>query len=146
MKTHRLHFDITINAQPKEIWNALWKDNLYRNWAGVFFEGSYFICDEWKAGNKVFFLGPDHKGIYSSIEAYVPHQSITFKHIGKAEGKNSLPQDSETQTWSGAFECYSIEKSNESHTLKIEIDVMTEHLDFMREKFPQALEVIKSQC
>ncbi|MGB1031913.1 MAG: hypothetical protein ACPGWM_04830 [Flavobacteriales bacterium] len=146
MKIHHLHFSININSTPKAIWNALWNDQLYRKWASVFFEGSYMRCDEWKAGHTVFFLGPDQSGIYSTIEAYVPNKTIRFKHIGKVKKGEKLAVDKETKLWSGSNEAYTILEGSEHHTLSVEIDVMDEHLEFMKGKFPEALGVIKSNC
>jgi len=53
------------------------------------------------------------------------------------------PIDEETKKWSGATEVYSLAEGIDNNTLTIEIDVMDEHLDFMKEKLPLALEKIK---
>ncbi|TNM51559.1 hypothetical protein FHN55_22285, partial [Streptomyces sp. NP160] len=79
---NRLKFSIDIKAEKTAIWKALWNESCYREWASVFFEGSYAVTDEWKEGSKVHFLAPDQSGIYSLIEKHIPNNIIQFKHIG----------------------------------------------------------------
>ena len=143
---YKLEFSININAEKTTIWKALWDEKHYRDWAGVFYEGSYYITDHWKEGSKIMFLGPDNNGIYSIIETHSPNNIIQFKHIGKViEGKEQ-PIDSETENWSGATETYSLIEGIDSITVFIQIDVLDEHLEFMSAKFPLALEIVKKNC
>nr|WP_321236773.1 hypothetical protein [uncultured Psychroserpens sp.] len=146
MKLNRLQFSIDIKAEKTKIWNALWDDNSYRDWASVFFEGSYAIADNWKEGSKVLFLSPDQSGIYSSIETHIPNKTIIFKHIGKVLKGKEQPIDDEARTWSGAIEIYSLTEGKDCNILTVEIDVLEEHLDFMTTTFPKALEKIKNNC
>ena len=143
---NRLKFSIDIKAEKTTIWKALWNKNSYREWANVFFEGSYAVTDDWEEGSKVHFLAPDQSGIYSIIEKHIPNTIIQFKHIGNVlEGKEQ-PIDDETKKWSGATEIYTLTEGGNTNTLEIEIDVMDEHLDFMTNTFPQALKKIKNNC
>ena len=143
---NRLQFSINIKAEKSAIWHALWSERFYREWAGVFFEGSYAITQGWEEGSTVHFLSPDQSGIYSIIEKHIPNNSIQFKHIGKVfEGKEQ-PLDDETKKWSGATESYRLIERNNSITLAVEIDVLNEHLEFMTNTFPQALKKIKENC
>ena len=98
MKIHRLQFSIEIHAEKTRIWNALWKDSSYREWASVFFEGSYIVVNNWEEGSTVHFLAPDQSGIYSRIETHIPNTMIRFTHIGNVlEGKEQAI-DEETKT------------------------------------------------
>ena len=143
MIMNRLEFSIDIQAEKTQIWNALWND--YRAWAAVFEKGSYAVSDAWKVGGKVLFLSPEQNGIYSIIEEHIPNKVMRFKHIGNVLKGEEQPIDDETKKWSGATEIYSlIEGTKGNNTLIIEIDVMDEHLEFMRDKLPKALEKIKS--
>ena len=142
----RLKLSIEIKANKSSIWNALWQKDFYSEWAGVFFEGSYAVTDHWEEGSKVHFLAPDKSGIYSLIEKHIPLQTIQFRHIGKvAEGKEQ-PLDNETKKWSGTTEMYSIIEGKNENTLAVELDVLDEHLEFMKDKFPHALQKIKANC
>jgi len=146
MKINRLQFSIDIDAEKTKIWNALWNENSYRDWASVFFEGSYAITDNWKEGSKVLFLAPDQSGIYSIIETHIPNKTIRFKHIGNVLNGKEQPIDDETKTWSGATETYTLTKGTENYTLTVEIDILDEHLNFMTNTFPKALEKVKENC
>ncbi len=146
MSTNRLRFSIDIKTEKAKVWNALWNENSYREWAGIFFEGSYAVTDNWKVGSTVLFLSPDQSGIYSTIEKHIPNKIIQFKHIGSVlEGKEQ-PVNHETETWSGATESYSLTEEKGTVTLLVEIDILDEHLDFMKNTFPKALERVKFNC
>lgn len=143
---NHLEFSITINADNTQIWRALWEDKYYRDWAGVFFEGSYIVAENWEVGSKVHFLGPDTSGIYSIIETHIPKKVIQFKHIGTVLNGEEESINEESEKWSGATEIYSVIEKKDTNLLKIEIDVLDEHFEFMKTKFPEALEKIKSNC
>ncbi|MTE28094.1 hypothetical protein [Winogradskyella ouciana] len=143
---NRLHFSIDIKAEKSKIWNALWDNDSYRDWVSVFFEGSYAVTDNWKEGSTVLFLAPDKSGIYSIVEKHIPNEVIQFKHIGTVVNGKEQPIDDETKIWSGASEIYRLTEGKDSNTLMVEIDVMDEHLDFMKSTFPKALEKIKNKC
>ena len=139
----RLRFSIDINTERTAIWRALWNESLYREWAGVFFDGSYVVTDEWKEKSKVHFLGPDQSGIYSIIEKHIPNKIIHFKHIGNVIGGVEQPVDDDTKKWSGTTEIYRLIESKNAIKLEVEIDIMDEHKEFMIKTFPQALKKIK---
>lgn len=143
---NRLKFSIDINAEKTTIWKALWNENSYREWASVFFEGSYAETDDWKEGSIVHFLAPDQSGIYSIIEKHVPNNIIQFRHIGNVVKGKELPIDDEIKKWSGTTEIYRLSAGKNANKLEVEIDVLDEHLDFMTKTFPQALKKIKDNC
>lgn len=143
---NRLQFSIDIKADKTNIWNALWNERFYQEWASVFLEGSYVVTDDWEEGSKVHFLGPDQSGIYSVIKKHIPFKLMMFEHIGNVVNGKEQPIDDETKKWSGTTEIYSISEGTEYNTLSVEIDILDEHLDFMKTTFPKALEKVKSNC
>lgn len=146
MKINRLQFSIDIKAKKVVIWEALWNENSYQEWTSVFTKGSYTVTDNWKEGSKVYFLAPDKSGIYSLITKHLPNKLMQFKHIGLVTNGKEQPLDDETKKWTGATESYQLLDEEHSVRLKIEIDVMDEHLEFMQNTFPKALEIIKNKC
>lgn len=146
MINNKLKFSIDIKTDKSSIWNAMWNKNSYRQWASVFFEGSYAVTNDWIEGSIVHFLSPDQSGIYSVIEKHIPGNIMQFKHIGYIVGGEEQPINEESNKWSGATETYTLTEGKDSVALKIEIDVMDEHLEFMKATFPQALEKIKENC
>ena len=143
---HRLQFSIYIKAEKSKVWKAIWSDNSYQDWASVFFEGSYAITDNWKEKRTVLFLAPDKSGIYSIIEKHIPNKIMRFKHIGNVVKGLEQPVDDETKKWSGTTEIYTLTEGENSNKLTVDIDVLDEHLDFMKKSFPKALEKIKNNC
>ncbi|WP_373018222.1 hypothetical protein [Muriicola sp.] len=143
---NRLHFSIDIEAEKSTIWKALWDLASYRDWAGVFFEGSYAVTDGWKEGSTVLFLNPDQNGIYSEVETHVPDKIMKFRHIGNVVDGKPQPLDEETRLWSGSTEQYTLVEGEGQYTLIVDIDIMDEHLDFMKSTFPKALDKIKKKC
>ena len=143
---NRLQFSTTIKAEKSNIWKALWDDNYYRDWVSVFFEGSYLVVSNWIEGSIVHFLDPDKNGIYSKIEKHIPNKIIVFKHIGNVINGKEQPIDEETKKWSGATETYSLSESEHGNLLTVDIDILDEHLEFMKTTFPKALEKVKNNC
>jgi len=143
---NRLTFSIDIKADKTVIWKALWDEYSYRDWASVFSVGSYAITDHWKEHSKVLFLAPDNSGIYSIIETHIPNKVMKFKHLGTVLKGQEQPMDDETKKWSGATEIYTLSEGKEINTLTVDIDILDEHLDFMKSTFPKALEKIKNNC
>ncbi len=119
---NRLEFSIHIKAEKSKIWKALWNESLYREWASLFFEGSYAVTDNWKEGGKVHFLAPDQSGIYSIIEKHIPNKIMRFRHIGNVLGGKEQPIDEESKKWSGATEIYTLAEEKHTKTLIVEID------------------------
>ena len=140
---HRLTFNIKIDTDNRFIWMALWEDKYYREWISAFGEGSYFKTPNWDEGTTIHFLGHDENGIYSKIEKHIPNELIRFKHIGNVLNGQEQVIDESVQKWSGANEMYSIENHEDHNVLKVDIDIMEEHLEFMKSNFPKALETIK---
>ena len=140
---HRFEFSIDIRAGKTAIWKALWDDASYRDWASVFFEGSYAISEHWEEGSKVHFLGPDGNGIYSLIAEHRSGRIMRFRHIAAVKAGEEQTLDDESRSWSGATETYALIEIEDGYRLAIEIDVLEEHLEYMKSTFPKALERIK---
>lgn len=143
---NKLQFSIDIKAEKNKIWKALWDDASYRDWTSIFSEGSHAVTNNWEEKSIVQFLGKDKSGIYSMIETHIPNKTITFKHIGTVLHGKQQPIDETTKTWSGASETYSLTIGKDCIILTLDIDIMDEHLEFMKETLPKALERVKNNC
>ena len=139
----RLHFTQTIRAPKEKVWDVLWNDNTYREWTSIFSEGSYAVSD-WNEGDKISFLSPKGDGMYSSIQKKVPHELMSFRHLGAIKDGKEQPEDEETKKWSGAVEEYSLKERDGVTELTVEMDVTDDHIDYFHKTFPQALERVKS--
>ena len=137
-----LEFKIRIKARPDQVWSVLWNDETYRKWAGVFYEGSYALSD-WNEGGKIHFLGPNGGGMSSKIEKKIPNEYMAFKHLGEVKDFKELPNDEEAEKWSGAMETYRLTPDDEFTDLVVQVDVVEKHIDYFKDAFPKALEVVK---
>ena len=137
-----LEFTINIDASKDVVWNILWNDSTYREWTSVFSEGSYAETD-WKEGSKVLFLSATGEGMYSTIARNIPNEFMSFKHLGMVKQGKEEPLDEETNKWSGAMENYTLQETNGSTELTVEIDIIEEMHAYFNEHFPKALEIVK---
>ena len=138
----KLNFTININAPKERVWEILWNETTYPQWANVFCEGSYAVSD-WKEGSKVHFLAPDGQGMYSLIAKLVENEFISFNHLGILKDKIEQPPTEETKQWSESFEDYTLTESDGITTLAVNVDSLDQYVEFFNDKFPIALQNVK---
>lgn len=136
----KLQFQINIIATSKKVWQTLWFSQSYKKWTTVFCEGSYYK-GEMKEGNRIHFLSPDGRGMYSHVESFIPNEYAAFKHLGDLSNFEELPQ--ENFQWSGSTETYKLQEENGITTLTAILDAVPEFEDCFNTTFPKALQVIK---
>ncbi len=131
-------FNIQINAPKEKVWEVLWNDESYRQWTAAFHEGSYAKGD-WQEGGKIQFLAPEGDGMYSRIHKLAPYTQMTFEHLGEIKGGEEQPQSS----WAGAKETYYLTENNGITELTVEVDLVDEYLQYFKDTFPKALQLVK---
>lgn len=134
----KLSFSIEIQAPKEKVWEALWKDENYRNWTSVFMEGSYAESD-WQQGSKIHFLSPDKNGMYGIIEKLVPYEKMYFLHQG--EIKNGQEQDA--TYGEDAIERYDLDENAGVTSLTASMNAPEEYIGYFANTFPKALEKVK---
>lgn len=133
----QLSYEIEINAEPEKVWSVLWGDITYRQWTTAFTDGSFYE-GALEENNIIKFLDPKNNGMYSQITKVIPNEEITFLHLGEIYEGIEVAQD-----WGDATEAYFLEENDEGTLLKINIRTPSEFKDFVEEKFPKALNIIK---
>jgi hypothetical protein len=74
------------------------------------------------------------------IEKSRPGEFISFRHEAEIkDGKLQPPA-----AWSGAHENYTLTNNNGRTTLKVDLDAADEHREMFEDKFPKALQRIKT--
>jgi uncharacterized protein YndB with AHSA1/START domain len=74
-------FSIEIKAPKERVWNTLWEDKTFRDWANIVDEGTYMV-GELKEGNEVQFISSvSGYGVTSLIEKLVLNEFVLFKHM-----------------------------------------------------------------
>ena len=134
----KLEFSIEISATKEKVWEAVWKDENYRNWTSVFQEGSFAESD-WKEGSEIKFLSPGNNGMYGIIEKLVPNEKMYFKHLG--EITNGEKQ--EAIYGEEAIERYDLKEEDGKTNLTATMNAPEEYIIYFSRVFPSALEKIK---
>ena len=140
----RLNFSVNINAPREKVWEVLWDDSSYREWTGVFGEGSYAETDNWREGTKVKFLAQNGEGMLSLISANKRNEYMSFKHLGMIKDGVEDTDSEEVKKWSGAIESYTLQGHDGSTTLNIEMDITPEHKEYFDKTWPKALDRVKA--
>ena len=138
----KVNFSVNINAPKEKVWEALWNDKNYREWAAVFHEGSHAVSD-WKEGSKILFLGPDGGGMFSKIDKLEPNTFMSFQHLGELKEGEEQPANDKTQEWAGMHENYRLTESDGGTKLDVDMDMNEEYEEFFNGVFPKALEKVK---
>ena len=142
MKT-TLHFSQTIEAPREKVWHTLIAPESYKAWTAPFMEGSYYE-GSWNKGERIRFLAPDGSGMSSVIAEHRPHEYISIKHLGEVkDGVDDLDSES-VRRWAPAFENYTLKESAGATEVFIDVDVTPEYEQYMRDKWPAALDKLKA--
>ncbi|MGV3632335.1 MAG: SRPBCC domain-containing protein [Bacteroidota bacterium] len=147
----RLQFTAEIKAPAKEVYNAmlgLEDIKTYEEWTAAFnptssYEGS------WDKGSKMYFIGVDEDGkrggMISEIVENKPAVFVSIRHYGILNGDTEITSGEEVEKWGGGFENYAFSEQNGQTTLTVDVDVTEEYIDFFRDVYPRALQVLKEQ-
>ncbi|MCB0388684.1 MAG: SRPBCC domain-containing protein [Winogradskyella sp.] len=145
-------YKININAPASKVYNMmLGLDNkkTYEAWTALFnptstYEGS------WKKGSKIFFLGTDENGkkggMIAKIAENIPNKFTSIQHYGILENGQEIMDGSKVESWSGGHENYTFTQENGITTVKVDVDVIDDYMDYFNETYPKALEKLKEIC
>lgn len=145
----KLQFKTTINAPAEKVYEAmlgLTDKSTYEHWTSAFnptstFEGS------WNKGSKIYFLGTDENGkkggMVSEVAENKPAEFVSIRHYGFLNGDTEITSGEEVEKWAGGLENYSFEENQGITTVKVDIDVIDEYLDYFNNTYPKGLEKLK---
>lgn len=135
----QMQYTSIISASPTAVWEVLWSDKTFRQWATHIDEGMY-LQGEVAQGQVVTFVGAGGNAeVKSLVEVCTPYSRVTFRH--KSDAPSSDGQGNE---WAGGAESYILEPSGASTKLTIELDVPSEHQEAFAIRIPKALAAIKA--
>lgn len=136
-----IQFSIKINASKEKVWNTLWEDATFRDWANIIDEGLY-IKGVMKEGHEIQFISSvNGYGVTSLVERFTPNEFVLFKH--RADTKESGEQERENE-WTGGAESYSLAEKDGITTLIVKTDIPHEQEETFNIRFPKALERLKT--
>jgi hypothetical protein len=136
----KMKFSIEIKASKEKVWNTLWEDKTFRDWANIIDEGTYMVGDM-KEGDEIQFIsGSSGYGVTSLIEKLEPYEFVLLRHM--VDTKESGTQERE-QEWTGGQESYSLTERDGNTTLMVELDAPPEQAETFEERLPKALVRVK---
>ena len=134
----KLEFSIEISTTKEKVWEALWKDENYRNWAAVFTAGSH-INGELVEGNTIQFLGAKNNGMFADVTKVVPFEKMHFVLLGEVlKGENQ-----EVIYEKDSLEHYDLVEKDGKIVLSISLKTVEEYFQFFLNYMPKVLEKIK---
>jgi uncharacterized protein YndB with AHSA1/START domain len=133
----KLQFSIAIEAPREKVWNTLWQEKTFREWADIIDPGMY-IDGDLKEGNRVKFMSPNGFGVTSLVERFIPNELVSFRHM-----MDTKEGEERKNEWTGGKECYSLTENSDLTTLTIELDTPPEQEDNFKVILPKVLECVK---
>lgn len=135
-----MKFEVDIYAPKERVWDTLWRDHTFREWAGIIDPGTYMVGDL-KVGNEIQFISSENGyGVTSLVEKLIPNEFLLLRHSAdtQEEGKRER-----TQQWTGGKESYSLSETEGTTTLTASFDVPSEMEEYFKVTYPKAFEKIK---
>ena len=145
-----MHFEITINAPVKKVWDIMLAQETYKQWTAAFEPTSYYE-GSWEKGSKMKFLGAGGSGMISQIVENIPYKFISTEHLGEIKDGVEDTTSEAVKKWLPAFENYTFTDNGDSTLLQIDMEMgSSEESKQMKEMFegmwPKALLILKEVC
>lgn len=135
-----LRFSIEIHATKQKVWDSLWQDETFRDWAGIIDPGTY-MAGELKQGAEVQYISAENGyGVTSLVEKLTPGEYVLLRHSADTQDAGERERDKE---WTGGKESYSLMEQDGTTTLTAAFDVPPDLEDYFTANYPKALERVK---
>ena len=135
-----MQFSIEIHATKERVWDTLWQDETFRQWASIIDPETHMIGDL-KEGNQVQFISSaSGYGVTSLVEKLIIGEFLLLRH--SADTQEEGKQNREKQ-WTGGQESYRLTEKDGTTTLTITFDIPAELEEEFKVNYPKALERVK---
>lgn len=135
-----LQFSIQISATKERVWDTLWQDETFREWANMIDPGTYMV-GELKEGNEIQFISASSGyGVTSFVEKLVEGEFLLLRHRADTQEGGTREREKE---WTGGEESYSLTEKGGTTTLTVAFDVPPELEEEFTVIYPKALERVK---
>ena len=136
----QMQFSIEINASKEKVWDTLWQDETFREWAGLIDPGTYMV-GELKQGSEVQFISAENGyGVTSLVEEVTPGEFLLLLHSADTQEVGTKERAKE---WTGGKESYSLVETDGATTLTAAFDVPQEMEVYFNDAYPKALDKVK---
>lgn len=133
-------FSIHINASKSSIWNTLWDDETFQDWASIIDEGTYKKGDLKQGSEMEFISSVNGYGVTSKVETLRPEDYVLFRHRADTQESGHQARDDE---WTGGSESYTLTEQSDGTLLVLTMDIPEEQEETFADRVPKALERIK---
>jgi uncharacterized protein YndB with AHSA1/START domain len=140
-----MHFETTINAPVKKVWDTMLQHETYNQWTTPFDPSSTFE-GSWEKGSKIKFGSASGDGMLSEIADNIPNKFISIKHLGEIKNGIEDTTSEEVKKWAPAFENYTFTNIEGKTKLEIDLDSFTEYEEMFKDMWPKALKILKELC
>ncbi len=137
---NEMQFSVEISAPKDKVWDTLWQDATFRQWAGIIDPGTY-MKGELKEGSEVQFISAENGyGVTSLVEKLTPGEFLLLRHQADTQGHG---QQERAKEWTGGAESYRLTEHDGMTTLTVTFDVPAEMEDYFNTNYPKALDRVK---
>ena len=135
-----MQFSIEIHAPKEMVWDTLWQDETFREWASIIDPGTYMV-GELKEGNEVQYISAENGyGVTSLVEKLVAGEFVLLRHSSDTQ---DIGKRERTKEWTGGEESYALAEKDGITTLTVAFDVPTKMEAYFQVHYPKALERVK---
>lgn len=135
-----MQFSVQINASKQKVWQTLWSEATFRQWAGIIDPGTY-MRGELIAGNEVEFISAENGyGVTSLVDTVIENEYLLLKHKADTQDAGANARDDE---WTGGEESYKLTEQNGVTTLVATFDVPTHMEAYFNDVYPKAFARVK---
>ena len=140
------HHSIVIAAPAEQVYTTMIDPEAYKRWTAAFAEGSYFQ-GSWEKGARILFLSPTGCGMLATIAENRPFEYISIRHLGEIDANGVEDTESEkVRAWAPAHENYTFTEVDGGTEVAVEMDVVADWEEYMKETWPKALVLLKDLC
>jgi hypothetical protein len=137
---NEMRFSIKIDATKKRVWDTLWQDETFREWASIIDPEIYMIGSLKQGGEVQFISAANGYGVTSLVEKLVIGEVLILRHRADTQKDGKQKRENE---WSGGAESYSLAEKDSSTTLTVVFDVPSNQEKYFKVNYPLALERVK---
>ena len=144
-----LHFEITIENTPDNIFRIMLESEAFSKWTSAFNPVSRF-SGSWAKGEKITFLGTNEDGktggMVCRIRENIPGKFLSIESLCEIIDGQEVTGNDKPDIWRGLLENYSLKPVGSKTLLCVDTDVPSDFRSFFLEAWPKALEMLKALC
>jgi hypothetical protein len=138
---NEMQFTLEIHATKEKVWDTLWQDETFRDWASIVDSGTHMVGDL-KEGTEIQFISAENGyGVTSLVEKLTPGEFLLLRHHTDTQEAGKREREKE---WTGGTESYTLTEKNGTTTLAVTVDVPPKLEAYFKVNYPKAFERVKA--